>query len=726
MAKISSLPAATGAFTGAEAIPIVRAGVTMQLSSQNLANKLIPLIQPDIDTAAQDAAALATAEAGQAQSLAEAAANRTAMLAGIAVTFVTFAEAQAGRSALSDGAILQVLVDENQAGHRTLYRYTDGALVFIFDTDAGAGQTIRPKAFGAVGNFNPHTLTGADDTAAIQAALTALYAAGGGTLALGRCAYRLTRALTLANTSTAAAIGTQPAIRIVGHGCSANGGKIDRWIAASTLFWTSEAGDGVAKIDTRGLGTLTLLDFDLASSGLQKPFIHTTFTTLFAQRVGFVTSSSGLECTDDAIICGGDVDFEVDATFDRRSADCGFQGYGTVIDTCFFNGIRRALVTRRHANAICFTKNSIWGACGNASATGAAIEADGAATGELTYAVGNLIFGNLFEMGAYRYAIHLKRSYAWHIGANGCYDADDEITDAAVYVDPTCVSIRVDGSLRPAARKSGEDRPYLVDPAKVCISIPMYPDEPTRFGRVDAGDDQFPNRFGTTLVDAPGAAPFVIKSRQDETETAPAFMVLRNGYDPLAPSGDKVIFIPRSGGQHDVGGPKAGDVYNWWTSGVSRWDNGRSWGWDRNDPDPARRIGANLKEDTGTGGSTKTVLAYSHLFKSHTDQLIAELSDHVGGAGKAGFSLGVDGDVKIYRTASRALETNAAVGIGAFNVADLPAPLSVAIGTIAFAADGRKLGESEGAGTGCPVCVSIAADGQTRWRTFFDNEPVAA
>ncbi|WP_375292459.1 hypothetical protein [Sphingomonas melonis] len=726
MAKISLLPAATGTFTGAEAIPIVRAGVTMQLSSQSLANKLIPLIQPDIDTAAQDAAALATAEAGQAQSLAEAAANRTAMLAGIAATFVTFAEAQAGRAALADNAIVQVLVDENQAGHRTLYRYTNGALVFIFDTDAGAGQTIRPKAFGAMGNFNPHTLTGADDTAAIQAALTALYAAGGGTLALGRCAYRLTRALTLANTSTAAAIGTQPAIRIVGHGCSANGGKVDRWIAASTLFWTSEAGEGVAKIDTRGLGTLTLLDFDLASGGLQKPFIHTTFTTLFAQRVGFVTSSSGLECTDDAIVCGGDVDFEVDAAFDRRSADCGFQGYGTVIDTCFFNGIRRALVTRRHANAICFTKNSIWGACGNASATGAAIEADGAATGALTYAVGNLIFGNLFEMGAYRYAVHLKRSYAWHIGANGCYDADDEITDAAVYVDPSCVSIRVDGSLRPAARKNGEDRPYLVDPGKVCISIPIYADEPTRFGRIDAGDDQFPNRFGTTLVDAPGAAPFVFQSRQDEVAVAPTFMVVRHGYDPLSPVGDKIVFIPRAGGQQDVGGPKAGDLYNHWVSGVSRWDNGRSWGWNRDDPDLARRIGGNLVEDTGIGGSTKTVFAVSHLFRSHTGALIAEISDHVGGAGKAGFAFGPDGDTKLYRVAPGVLETNAALSLGSFRVQDLPLPLSVAIGTFAFAQDGRLPGQAAGAGSGCPVYVGSGSDGQIRWRTFSDGSPVAA
>ena len=54
-------------------------------------------------------------------------------------------------------------------------------------------------------------------------------------------------------------------------------------------------------------------------------------------------------------------------------------------------------------------------------------------------------------------------------------------------------------------------------------------------------------------------------------------------------------------------------------------------------------------------------------------------------------------------------------------VAGLPAPSSALTGAIAVATNGRKSGESAGAGSGCPAWC----DG-SHWRTFYDNSIVAA
>lgn len=58
-----------------------------------------------------------------------------------------------------------------------------------------SGIGINDVAFGAVGDYNPTTGEGTDDTAAIQSALDYLYANGGGTLFLSRPAYKITSPL---------------------------------------------------------------------------------------------------------------------------------------------------------------------------------------------------------------------------------------------------------------------------------------------------------------------------------------------------------------------------------------------------------------------------------------------------------------------------------------------------------------------------------------------------
>lgn len=534
-------------------------------------------------------------------------------------TYVTKAEAVADLANISPDAFASVLTDETRFGHWVIYRKVNGALQFVLDRNAGAHVTL--EQFGAVADCDPVAVTGTPADAALEAAFTALYLAGGGEIrALGR--YLFTNALLLPNTNTEAAIGTQPSFRIVGQGCSMNGGKGDRWIAKTLFFWAGDAGGAVAKIDTRGIGALTCLDLDFGASpdATVKPFFHTTFTAILASRCGFVTSQTGPDCTQDAFVFGGTVDFETIPSFDRRSADCGFQGYGTSVTNCFFNGIRRVARFQRYANDINFSFNNIWGACGNATGTGAAIEADGGNT----YSVGNNIVGNLFEMHAYKTAIDIDWCSAWKIWGNSAYDASSEYTETVVRVRENCAgNISVITGLNNPRAPGDVYRPYLDDPnSKVASFVSQYREEPSRFASLQAGDDLSPNRLGTTRFDAPGAAPVTYQSRQAEVPTAPVRLMVRYGGNLVTPAAADVIHIVRYGGAQEIGGGSAGNVYNHNAAngGAGWWEGGKSYGFDRTDPDPARRVGGNLLRDSGTGGSYIFDRAVRIVWEDHTGQ----------------------------------------------------------------------------------------------------------
>lgn len=64
---------------------------------------------------------------------------------------------------------------------------------------AAGDLTLRLESYGAVGDANPTTGAGTDDTAALNAALAALNAAGGGTIKLGRKCYKIIGDITLPN-----------------------------------------------------------------------------------------------------------------------------------------------------------------------------------------------------------------------------------------------------------------------------------------------------------------------------------------------------------------------------------------------------------------------------------------------------------------------------------------------------------------------------------------------
>jgi len=76
-------------------------------------------------------------------------------------------------------------------------------------------------------------------------------------------------------------------------------------------------------------------------------------------------------------------------------------------------------------------------------------------------------------------------------------------------------------------------------------------------------------------------------------------------------------------------------------------------------------------------------------------------------------------DVKAKWDMAGNLRNTGTVSPGSSTVASLPAPASLPVGAHYFALDGRRAGESPGAGSGIPVW----SDGSV-WRTFFDNTEV--
>jgi hypothetical protein len=187
-----------------------------------------------------------------------------------------------------------------------------------------------------------------------------------------------------------------------------------------------------AKILTMGHGTLEVdhLAFDSNDpSGL--PCVYTTNTTLSLHNLthhGFYYQNLANE---DFVVFGGQMQVDGTSSIDPEA---GFQGYGSVVRECYFSQTRRAVFGRMYANGIKVCNNCIDPSCGaNDTRYGAAIVFDGDPLGTSVFASGNMIQGNLIEIGSYLYGINLRQGLGNTIIGNDVYDGSSS-TLAAVYL----------------------------------------------------------------------------------------------------------------------------------------------------------------------------------------------------------------------------------------------------------------------------------------------------
>lgn len=312
----------------------------------------------------------------------------------------------------------QVTVGEVAPGEWPEPADPPGSVYLRIDDAASTYYPIRVfdvKLYGAAGDGI------ADDSVAVQAAIDAAMGSDGtgtgGVIYFPPGTYRINSKISLRYNGGGPGVSpTQPNVRFQGAGAEFSG-QSKAPIGGSILDLRYSGTP--AKLDTRGLGALEITGLTFASLGGSDttPFIQTTNTTLLVHHCGFYgnTNHPGNQ---DAILLGGDTAGLVTINTDETETSA-FQGYGTVIDSNYFNRIRRAIWGRGWTNAVVLNNNTVWSESG--FTTGAAIDLDGG-SGGFGQVAGNVISNNLIEMNGYAYGIRLGYAYGNSLSHNNFYD----------------------------------------------------------------------------------------------------------------------------------------------------------------------------------------------------------------------------------------------------------------------------------------------------------------
>lgn len=281
--------------------------------------------------------------------------------------------------------------------YRPLKAYDGTEWVYVGDRRTPA--VFKPENYGPVDAMGT-----VDSSAAINAAIQAAYAVGGGTVKFPAGTIRWDDSPTLPHTEAAFNRPAQPPLALVGAGSVR--GRItgdaltERPEGAGTVLRMGGT-TGPAQLDTRGRGALTVekLSFWDPNETAPIPFIQTTNTQLAMQDVTFFGALTGAACNKDAIILGGT---DVPADYDPHGPSMYFQGYGSAFRDIQFNGIRRGFRGHNAVNAV-YIENPVWSTTCGGGPDAAAIEFDGSGLDT----IGNLVVNATIEVVAYTYGVRL-------------------------------------------------------------------------------------------------------------------------------------------------------------------------------------------------------------------------------------------------------------------------------------------------------------------------------
>lgn len=277
-----------------------------------------------------------------------------------------------------------------------------------------APNVFTPERYGAKGDGTT------DDTAAVQSAIQAASNAGGGTVVFGPVTYLIAGQITLPNDGST--VPKQKPIKLLGAGSRwdgqwQNSGEVTGGTVLDLRYTTATANQ--AKIQSFGLGLLAIENMTLtqaASAADTTPFVYVTNTTFMARDVAVWghSSLSGTACVQDAFMLGGTT-INIDGT-----PTGAFQGYGTVIERCYFARIRRGVYGRSWVNNIQVVNNTWSASCGSDN-TAAALQFDGSlASG--SFCIGNRLAGNVVEITHYPYGFRFTQSKQNICQGNGFWD----------------------------------------------------------------------------------------------------------------------------------------------------------------------------------------------------------------------------------------------------------------------------------------------------------------
>ena len=212
-----------------------------------------------------------------------------------------------------------------------------------------------------------------------------------------------------------------------GAGATNYGHGGQRGDAGGTIFELNYVSTDTTKsrIVSNGNGCIEVTGITFFAKNVTQPTTIwlTTNATLSIHDCAFLATGTGSGQRVDALQLGAKT-----ASYLSTSTDTSaFQGYGTTIRSCFFNGIQRAAFFGTFANGISFCNNSIWNGCGGRCAVELWDFAPGQNNG------GNYFAGNLFEVTGYNYGFILNSSSNNTFVGNTFYDPVDSISNPSFF-----------------------------------------------------------------------------------------------------------------------------------------------------------------------------------------------------------------------------------------------------------------------------------------------------
>ena len=268
-----------------------------------------------------------------------------------------------------------------------------------------------------------------DDTTAINNTISAASAAGGGTIEFPAGTCVMDSAMAIPYTGSTNPV--QEPLRLTGTASSPDSylGNSQYGTSApiggTTLDLRYAGGDGthVAKIDTRGAGSLQIDHLTIKSSGTDATtFIFTTNTSLNIHNDVFIGNPlcDRQTCTQTVIQLGATS--PLSSTVGTNAATDGFQGYGTNITGNYFAHIKIAVGFGGSANGVNVSNNTVDSTSGSSDTQGAPYVFYGVGLGT----GGNILFGGIVEMAGYPYAVSMisngSTNQLNHIEGLGLYD----------------------------------------------------------------------------------------------------------------------------------------------------------------------------------------------------------------------------------------------------------------------------------------------------------------
>lgn len=252
--------------------------------------------------------------------------------------------------------------------------------------------------------------TGATDSAAAILAADAAAEAAGGDVYFPAGTYRVDSQLIPASTAGSGVSTIRPR-RWVGDGAWNDSTASVHHIARGTILDCRYASGAALLLRPRGGIEICGITFHQLGTAHTQPYVKITNMTTSIHHCAFIGHEDKVRqtCDQDAIVFGGTL--EVIGEVENSP----FQGYGTVVQNCFFDRIKSAGLWQTWANGIVFQDSVLWGNCGG----DAAFKISGAATNSCT---GAIIANNVVEITNYERFVDATNLIAGNIDNNGLYD----------------------------------------------------------------------------------------------------------------------------------------------------------------------------------------------------------------------------------------------------------------------------------------------------------------